>query len=427
MTPDPARLAALCAGLGGEGAVHLALAPGRVNLIGEHTDYNGLPVLPMAIGADVWVAGRRAGDRTVTLENVAPRFPPCRFPLSTAVPPAPPGDWSNYVRAAVQAVAAEVVDLGGLVLRVDGRVPVAAGVSSSAALVVASACAALAVAGVAVPPLVLAERLARAEQYVGTLSGGMDQAAILLGAAGCALRLDFHPLRARAVPLPSDLAVIVADTCEPAAKAGAVRGHYNQRVVECRLATAVLARRLGMPLPHLGALADRPAVLRELDVLLPATARRAALPALCGRTAASLAALLPPAVVLADPETFVLRARARHALAEADRVDAAEAALRAGDLPALGALVDASHASCTGDHAVGTPTLDRLVGVLRDAGALGARLMGAGFGGSALAVVRRADVPAVLDGLDARFYGPGRGALRFAATPAAGARAVRVD
>src|SRR5262249_2991328 len=124
-------------------------------------------------------------------------------------------------------------------------------------------------AGEMLERLALAERLARGEQFVGTLSGGMDQAVILLGRPGHALRLDFFPLRARPVAIPPDAPFVVAHSLGEAPKAGRARGLYNQRVIECRLACATLARRLGRELRHLGDLGDPAAVLGALDDLLP--------------------------------------------------------------------------------------------------------------------------------------------------------------
>src|SRR5439155_1682011 len=195
--------------------------------------------------------------------------------------------------------------------------------------------------------------------------------------AGEALRIDFFPLRTRPVPIPAEAAFIVAHSLERAEKSGAARGHYNQRVTECALACAVLARRLGCAAAHLGDLAGPEPILADLDDLLPEETTRAALPALTGIAGAELGQrFFPAATALACPDRFRLRARVRHVLSEAARVTAAEAALHARDLRALGALMDASHRSCADDYGVSTPALDRLVELARAGGALGARLTG---------------------------------------------------
>jgi len=421
--------AALLDALPGHGPAVLARAPGRVNLIGEHTDYNGLPVLPIAIDRDVWVAARRRDDQQVDLANVDPAFEPRRYVIASHVPASPPGDWANYHKAAAQALVGEltrrgVAGLPGGAFRVAGRVPAAAGLASSSALLVACGLAHLGLAAVELSRSELAEIFARAERYVGTLSGGMDQATALLARDGEALRIDFFPLRTRPVPIPAEAAFVVAHSLERAEKSGAARGHYNQRVTECALGCAVLVRRLGIAAARLGDLPAPHAILADLDHLLPEEAGRAALPALTGLAGDELGRrFLPAGTELADPDHFHLRTRVRHVLSEAARVTAAEEALRAGDLRALGALMDASHRSCAADYGVSTPVLDQLVALARAAGAFGARLTGAGFGGAVVALVERGTVERVIETLDREFYAPRAASseARLVVRPAAGA------
>src|SRR5262249_9417438 len=318
---------------------------------GEHTDYNGLPVLPFAIERAVLAAGMARAGGLVEVTSTDDRFGPRRYAPASPIAPFAAGDWGNYAKAATQALldAGTALPPGGVALRVDGTVPLAAGGSSSSALVVALALAQLALAGVAPEPLALAEVLARGERYVGVLSGGMDQAAILLGRAGHALRLDFFPLRERAVAVPPDAAFVVAHTLEDAAKAGLARGHYNQRVIECRLACAVLAHRLRRAVDCLGALEEAVVSRDDLLALLPEGSRsRAQVRRDAGLSAAAFDRLVPATVVLADPDRFVLRRRVRHVLGEAARVAAAEQALVAGALRALGRLLAAAHARGAG-------------------------------------------------------------------------------
>jgi len=427
VTPESGdRAAALMAALGCSGPAVVARAPGRANVLGEHTDYNGLPVLPFAIGRDVLVGGCAATDGEIAIASTDARHPPRRYRAAGRIAPFPAGDWGNYAKASTQALLDAGVTLppGGLALRVDGTIPVAAGVSSSSALVVALALAQLALAGVSFDPLALAELLAQGERYVGVLSGGMDQAAILLGRAGHVLRLDFFPLRCRPVAVPAEAAFVVAHSLEDAAKSGRARGLYNQRVVECRLACAVLAERLQRSLAHLGALPSG-----DVLDLLPDVRSRAEVMQDARLTDAEFARLVPATVTLADPDRFVLRRRVRHVLGEAARVADAERALAAGDLSAVGRLLDASHASGATDYESSTPAADALAGVARQGGALGARLMGAGFGGAVLALVERERTDALLATLDDRFYRP-RGVgpeARFVAAPSAGASVARVD
>jgi galactokinase len=420
-------------------------APGRVNLIGEHTDYNGLPVLPMAIDRAVVIAAAARDDRHVRIANADPRFAPRAYELRLPVPSFDAGDWGNYHKAAAHGL------LGGLgsdALRggdffIDSDVPPGAGLSSSSALVVGSALALLAISDRSVAPLALAELAAAAERFVGTQSGGMDQAVCLLAQAGHALRIDFDPLRPRSVAMPSGYTVVVCHSLVEAEKSGAARAAYNGRVAECRLACRVLERLLGASLPrplaHLGelrrlfpdrSLADFAVILE--NALPPRPLRLGEIAELVGTPRAHLAAASGAGAGAGDGgrTTYELVRRARHVLSEAERVDQAEAALAAGDWMRLSALMDASHASCRDDYEVSSPALEALVAAAKASGAAGARLTGAGFGGCTVNLVPSADVPLFLTMIERAFYQP-RAAPRgrehcFAVVPSAGATVGRL-
>src|SRR5216110_2276024 len=235
-------------------------APGRVNLIGEHIDYCGLPVLPMALGRSARLAFHPRADRETRLVNRDPRFAPSAFAVNESIPPAPAGDWSNYARAAVGAVARRFPDLRGVDALVESDLPIAAGLSSSSALVVAMALAILHANGVSVASLELMELLGKGERYVGTAGGGMDQAIILGAQAGCASRIDFHPLRLTPTAVPADWQFIVAWSLVHAEKSGGARQAYNERTRQCDEARRLVAKRLGqredVPYPALLAAAS---------------------------------------------------------------------------------------------------------------------------------------------------------------------------
>ena len=415
-------------------------APGRVNLIGEHTDYNGLPVLPMAIDRQVLVGAAGRDDRRVQLANCDAQFAPRAYQLQAGIRRFAAGDWGNYHKAAAQGLLAA---LGPDVLRggdflVDGDVPPGAGLSSSSALLVASALALLAVNDRSLPPLQLAELAALAERYVGTESGGMDQAVCLLGQAGHALRLDFDPLRPRAVVVPAGVSFVVCHSLVQAEKAGAARAAYNSRVVECNLACRVLDRLLGASLPrplaHLGelrrlfpdrSLADFVAVLE--NALPPRPLR---LEEISDRIGAPVEHLASAAERSAAPRaTYALVQRARHVVSEAERVDEAEAALSAGDWFGLSALMDASHASCRDDYDISSPALEELITAAKAAGAVGARLTGAGFGGCTINLVPSGDTALFLAMIERSFYQDRTDARRrehcFVVQPSAGASVIR--
>ena len=387
---------------GGSRGSWTAIAPGRVNLIGEHTDYNGLPVLPIAIDRAIRIDFRISGDPMVRLDSPVARFAPFAFQLKRPIEAAEQGDWSNYVRAAARGLMGHGVRLErGIEGTVTGDVPVASGLSSSSALVVASALALLKANGVEVPRIELAALMARAERFVGLEGGGMDQAACLHGEVGHALRIEFEPLRVTKVAVPAGWRWVVGSSLVRAEKSGGAREAYNERARQCREALErvggrAMAQRGAAPLPTYPGLLAR----SEAVELLGDAAR-----------------ILTP----------TLMRRFRHVVTEGRRVARAEAAMRAGDLPYFGELMVASHESLRGDYEVSTPELDEMVAIALEAGAAGARLTGAGFGGCAVALCNQRTVGPVMDALAARFYAPrlGRPPTRdemFAGNPSGGAR-----
>jgi galactokinase len=426
----------------------LVRAPGRINLIGEHTDYNGFPVMPMAIGRAIRMAVAPRDDGRVCLVNCAPELYPDRsFLVSEDLPPFEPGDWGNYAKAAVQSLARlavwtgrEAQALRGMSCAVDGDIPPAAGLSSSTALVVATGLAFAAVNELGLSGRALAERLAEAEHYVGTQGGGMDQAVCLLGRRDHALKIDFYPLAARPIPFAPTHGILAAHSTLSARKTGQQRLAYNRRVVECRVGAHLLARRLGAePTPRLADLGRARPDEDLTGILHEVTGGERALSLtgcsqLCGvstdeftdrflRLGAGGSLPMPADGLKVLP-------RCRHVFTEAGRVERAAECLAAGDMAALGCLMDESHQSCAEDYEISCPELDELVGLMRGAGALGARLTGAGFGGFAIGLVRREDADEVRAALSERFYEP-RGEAgdesAFLFRPAPGAFVQKVD
>ena len=391
-----------------------AIAPGRVNLIGEHTDYNGLPVFPIAIDRDVRVDFCVVDDPVVRLDSPVARFAPFTFQLKRPIEAADRGDWSNYVRAAARGLLEHGMPLErGIEGTVTGDVPVASGLSSSSALVVASALALLKANGRTLPRLELAALMARAERFVGLEGGGMDQAACLHGVGGHALRIEFDPLRVTPVPVPEGWRWVVASSLVRAEKSAGAREAYNERARQCREALRLVGSRVGTAggAEHGPSRRDgersggRPPSYRDLvsmddrDALLDHACR----------------ALSP-----------VLFRRFRHVVTEGRRVALAERAMRDGDLRRFGHLMVRSHESLRDDYEVSTGALDAIVTVALDAGAAGARLTGAGFGGCAVALCDEATVAPVMEALANRFYEPRlgnapTGDVMFAAKPSGGA------
>jgi galactokinase len=295
-----------------------AFAPGRVNLIGEHTDYNGGLCLPFAIERGV----------TVTAE--------LRDGGEIAGPELASGD--PYLRGVVAELRAAGIDPPGCTLELAGDLPQGAGLASSAALCLALALALCGVAGAAAPPHVeLARLCSRVENdYAGAETGLLDQLAALLGEEGRAVRLDMRTLESEPVEL--DLCGHVLALLDSGARHEHASSGYNERREECRRAAELLG----------------------VESLRDAT----------------------DAVGLPEP----LGRRVRHVITENQRVDAAVAALRERDPESLGWLLDASHRSLRDDYEVSVPEVERTVAACHDAGALGARIMGGGFGGAVLAL-----------------------------------------
>jgi len=390
-------------------------APGRVNLLGEHTDYNGLPVLPMAIDRSVLIALAPRADRHMQLINTAGQFRSREYELTDSIAPFPEGDWGNYAKAAAQGLTRYCGDeiRRGADLLIDSNLPSGAGLSSSSALVVANALALLAANDVEVPYAALAELLPLAERYVGTLSGGMDQATSLLARAGHALRIDFFPLRVRAVPLPLGYSIVVCHSLVRAEKSGAAKRAYNCRVIECRLACRVLERALGTHLPRpLRTLGDLAALFRgrpSVDFLAYLTTVVPDRPLRLDEIGTAIGTSVERLRVLCEigpdvGDEFAVVRRVRHVLSEAERVEQAVEALDDGAAAVFGYLMDASHGSCRDDYEISCPELEELVQIAKEAGALGARLTGAGFGGCTVNLVRAAEVPSFLTRMQRYFY-----------------------
>ncbi len=416
----------LRARVGADAGLFAVRAPGRVNLIGEHTDYSGLPVLPVAIDRSTIIVAAPTSSREVSLRNADRAYPSREFALERKIPPYAPGDWGNYVKAAIQGVidhfANRGTDVGrmhGVRMFIEGRVPAAAGLSSSAALTVSSALAFMAVNGLALTAIETAAMVARSEWYVGTMAGGMDQAASLLGQRDHALFIQFDPLRVQAVQMPADASLVVADSREIADKSGKVRAEYNQRVVECKLAARFLARAL--KLEGVQVLGDVVRVVSGWKAANLVEVLRRAAPERHSSDLVQAATLLGvplsalqreilgeggARVTLSDESALKILERARHVLSETERVIEAVRALEAGRLEEMGELMNASHRSLAEDFECSTARLDKMVECARRAGALGARLTGAGFGGSIVALCRSGDASRVIAALAREYYAP---------------------
>lgn len=363
-------------------------APGRVNLIGEHTDYNGGLCLPIALEHRCFVAfARRSGGR-VRLISAQSGGVLWEADLAEVAPGSVSG-WGAYVVGVAWALAQEGHQVGGFDAAVDSCVPFGAGLSSSASLEAAVAVAldwagGLGLAGDDAGRSTLAAACVRAENEIaGAATGGMDQAASLRAQDGYALALDCLDGSVHHEPFdPAGYELLVIDTRAPHSLND---GQYASRRATCEAA----ATALGVPtLRHwLDAAPDvGTAVAGALDRLADDVARR----------------------------------RVRHVLTEIARTQQAFVAMQAGDWPAFGALMDASHVSLRDDYEVTVPELDVAVEAAREAGAIGARMTGGGFGGSAIALVPEGTTAQVAAAIEAAFAARGLGEPAFLTSRAAG-------
>ena len=336
----------------GDGPSVQAFAPGRVNLIGEHTDYNDGLCLPFAIDRGVTVAAEALprgdieahaldlgeSDRFRPVAGPGTRHGESAFAAGATVEADGSAGWRAFVRGAAAELLRAGVELRPCRLLISGDVPRGAGLSSSAALSVSLCLALCAVAGAEPPERIeLARLCSRIERdWCGAETGLLDQLASLFGERGRALRIDMRGPALKSVPL--ELEGHLLATLDSGAGRSVAASGYNERREECRAA----CRALGIE------------SLRDAD----------------GHEG------------LPEP----LDRRVRHVLSENERVDAAVEALAAGDLAELGRLLDASHRSLRGDYEVSVPAVEAAVEACKEAGALGARIMGGGFGGSVLAL-----------------------------------------
>ncbi len=368
----------------GRAAAGCVRAPGRVNLIGEHTDYNDGYVLPIAIELETVAAYAPRDDKTVCVASLQQEGLDASLALDEAIEPGEP-KWANYPKGVAAGLVARGEALVGCDILFNSTVPIGGGLSSSASLEVATALALLTAAGASVEPYELALICQKAEHdYAGTPCGIMDQAISVMGQAGRALLLDCRDGAVRQVRFDDPgVEILVADT---QVKHDLTDGGYAARRDQCYAAAAALGVKM----------------LRDVDQAAIAAAEADG--------------------TLASKELM----RARHVVGEIHRTLDAVEAMEAGDWGAFGELMYASHASLRDDYEVSCEELDAIVEMARgQAGVYGARMTGGGFGGCAIVLVDAASADAVAaavaDGYAERY---GRRCPVFATRAAAGASVI---
>ncbi|KAH6808587.1 Mevalonate/galactokinase family protein [Perilla frutescens var. frutescens] len=418
-----------------------ARSPGRVNLIGEHIDYEGYSVLPMAIRPDTIIAIRKVdageGGKLLRIGNVkSEKYAMCTYPVD----PNQEIDlknhkWGHYFvcgyKGFYEYAKSKGIDVGkavGLEVVVDGIVPTGSGLSSSAAFVCSSTIAIMASFGANFSKKELAQLTCECERHIGTQSGGMDQAISVMAQSGFATLIDFNPVRATEVQLPAGGTFVIAHSLAESQKAVTAATNYNNRVVECRLASIVLGIKLGMKPEEAIAKVKTLSDVEALCVSFAGT-RGSADPVLAvkeylkeepysaediekivnGKLQTIFAGSPSSLDVLKAAKHFKLHQRAAHVYSEAKRVYAFKDAVSSKSseedkLKKLGDLMNESHHSCSVLYECSCPELEELVKICRDNGALGARLTGAGWGGCAVALVKENIVPQFILNLKEKYF-----------------------
>ncbi|CAH8585286.1 unnamed protein product [Schistosoma turkestanicum] len=430
-------------------------APGRVNLIGEHIDYNGYPVLPMALEQAVYLSvGLTSGSDVdkIVLKSTDTQYRPIKISIAEAItfgcegsPDSP--EWFHYFQCAYRGVK-DYVDESNLnwippsinVLVGDvtyGGLWPAAGLSSSSAFVVASAIAIMQISGLQINRHELARLCAKCEQYIGIQGGGMDQAASVLAVENNALLIEFTKpfVTVSPIQLPSDIVFVIAHSGVHARKAAT--SHYNERVTECRLAAKILAQNCPHATESSNYSPTTPLCLSDTQKLWEAVSPDEMI-RIQEDGLSIVTRYLPSGIInrenlynfgltssviegcLTDNTKtmnhFNLRDRAEHVYSEAERVfkfyDICKKILRTNDtqtnsidyMQLLGDLMNQSQLSCANLYQCSCDKLDKLISVCRSAGAFGSRLTGAGWGGCNVSLVRKSNAQQFIEKVRKEFY-----------------------
>ncbi|XP_020833694.1 N-acetylgalactosamine kinase isoform X2 [Phascolarctos cinereus] len=390
-------------------------APGRVNLIGEHIDYCGYAVLPMAVEQDILIAVEPVKSQMLHLTNTNPLYPDFSTSIDDIHIDKTKPQWHNYFLCGFKGIQEHfnLMNPTGMNCLLDGIIPQSSGLSSSSALVCCAGLVTLKANRLSLSKIELAEICTKSERYIGTEGGGMDQSISFLGEEGKAKLIEFNPLRTTDVQLPSEASFVIANSCVAMNKAAT--SHFNTRVMECRLAAKFLAKYKGLEW-------NKALCLEEVQVKLGLSLEEMLLlveevfhsepysqEEVCSYLEISLEELKTQILCknTQDVLLFKLYQRAKHVFSEAARVlqfkkICEEAPANAIQL--LGDLMNQSHVSCRNLYECSCPELDQLVDVCRQFGAQGSRLTGAGWGGCAVSLVPTDKLPDLLANVQETYY-----------------------
>ncbi|KAI8140906.1 galactokinase [Fennellomyces sp. T-0311] len=416
----------------------IARSPGRVNLIGEHIDYSGFGVLPMAIERDVIIAVATTDhDSKVRIANVNPKYEPREFDFegkeTIVTIDATKHEWTNYFKCGYKGMLERAQNLDkpkGMYLLMDGSVPAGSGLSSSAAVVCTSALATIEANKLSMTKQELTEIAIVAERNVGVNSGGMDQSASVFAEQQYALHVEFVPrLSARPVRLPPTqppMAFVIANTLVTADKFVSGPRNYNLRVVETKMAALFLSKALGLPSTDslkevfdsfnkdssASEVAQFDALLERVSTIFPSDSSSGqgySLEEVSDMTGLPVQTLKEKYMTRFPVETdyFRLVQRTHHVLTEARRVvefTAVCADPPSNTLEVLGKIMNASQESCDKFFNCSCPEINQVCEIARQNGAYGARLTGAGWGGCTVMLTSEDNVPTLMQAIKDGYY-----------------------
>ncbi|XP_068085313.1 N-acetylgalactosamine kinase isoform X1 [Anabrus simplex] len=432
----------------GKEPTYYVRVPGRVNLIGEHIDYCGYSVCPMAIQYSILIAARETDNpkSAIVLSNTDPKHEDFECDIhnfSIVVEQGKPPGWHNYFLCGVKGILETMSQQSqnqavGITCAVSGNIPVAAGLSSSSALVCAAALAVAHVNKVSLSKLEYATLCAKAEYHIGTLGGGMDQAIAFLASKGSAKHISFNPLQVEDIKLPVGATFVVSHSLAKLNKAET--SDFNQRVSECRLATQVIAKAKGLDWTKFTVLASLQAALGAsldemvdmvLNILHEEPYKKSEICSLLEVDEMQLNEKSLAKNVI-NAKEFKLQQRALHVFQEAKRVmmfcqtcekeEDSHSAIKM-----LGELMKKSHISLQKLYECSHPNLDRLV-ALGEGLVAGTRLTGAGWGGCTVTLTTKENAAKYITLLKEKFYSQQKlnnqtiDTLVFATSPGEGAR-----
>ena len=424
----------------GKAPTHLARAPGRVNLIGEHIDYCGYGVLPMALEQDIVMAFAPNQSGYIQLSNMDEQYR--SITIDAANFSIDGVSWQNYFLCGFKGVIEEfnISKPSGIDILTDGSIPPSSGLSSSSALVCCSSLVNILSNGINLPSKKdVASLCARSERFIGTQGGGMDQAISFLGETGKAMMIDFNPLRCSEVHLPSGHSFVIANCGVSMNKAATFI--FNERVVECRLSAKLIAklkkldwrsvRKLYQVQELLGVeLKDMIGIVKECLHEQFYTGEE-----ICQLLEIPVGKLVDETIADMSPQAkeaaqnlkhFKLYQGASHVYSEAHRViEFKSVSCTQSDVGSdLGKLMTDSHVSCRDMYECSCQKLDELVEICLEEGALGSRLTGAGWGGCCVSLVSEDKISSFLDRVATKFYNKTKEELEtslFATKPGPGA------